>query len=261
VPGVLTSSEQRKLGVDGVSVAKVKLTLRLPPTPAQRYVGAHSRLCERNGASPIPHGESSVQEQHAIFPINGSGPKVGAAHGERSDRRVYDYILLAHLLDPASREAEGPLGRLQYDLRRAFVRIEDIAIDHDICILTKRQRAIVVKGDLQSGVSSRPKPVVHVHWRADDRGPRANLCRAYDLADNAYSGFSASTKGWTEDEKENREEAQEKWQCIRPAQRVTAPKETGIADLAHAWRPHGSKTNSTSISILPGRVIARKSPF
>ena len=82
--------------------------------------------------------------------MNGAGPEVGAAHGERSVGRVYDYILLVHLLDPASREAEGPLGRVQYDLGRAFVRIEDIAIDHDVCILTERQRAIVVKGDLQA---------------------------------------------------------------------------------------------------------------
>ena len=109
--------------------------------------------------------------------------------------RVYDYILLAHLLDPASREAEGPLGCVQYDLGRAFVRIEDKAIDHDVCILTERQRAIVVKGDLQACVSSRAKPVVHVHWRANDGGRGANLCRVCDLADNAYSGFSASTKG------------------------------------------------------------------
>jgi hypothetical protein len=166
------------------------------------YVGVPSRAGERTGAnshSPLAHSHLSLEQQHAIFPMNGAGPEVGAAHGERSVGRVYDYILLAHLLDLASREAEGPLGCVQYDLGRAFVRIEDKAIDHDVCILTEREQAIVVKGDLQPRVSSRAKPVAHMHWRANDGGRGPNLCRGCDLADNAYSGFSASTKGRTED--------------------------------------------------------------
>src|SRR5215510_11810269 len=92
------------------------LASRLPLSPAQRYVGAHSRSRERNRASPVAHTYPSIQEQHAILTINGSGPKVRAAHSKCSVRRVHDYILLVHLLDLASRKTEGPLGRVQYDL-------------------------------------------------------------------------------------------------------------------------------------------------
>jgi hypothetical protein len=92
------------------------LASRLPLSPAQRYVGAHPRARQRNRASPIAHTDLSIQEIHAIFPIDGSGPEVGAAHSKRSRRRVYDYILLVHLLDLASRKTDGPLARAQYDL-------------------------------------------------------------------------------------------------------------------------------------------------
>ena len=100
---------------------------------------------------------------------------------------------------------------LSVDVGRAFVRVEDKAIDHDVCILTEGQRTIVVKGNLQPRVSSRAKPVAHVHRGANNGGRGANLCLAGDLADSAYSKFGLSTKGRTEDKEQYREEAQEKW--------------------------------------------------
>src|SRR6476469_8056289 len=108
-------------------------------------LGSGGRMPE---ADLVLNNDLSGQKQHAVFPINGSGPEVGAAHSERSTRCVYDYILMVHLLDLASREAEGPVGGVQHHLGGAFVRIEDITINHDIRILTKRQLAIVIKGNL-----------------------------------------------------------------------------------------------------------------
>ena len=64
---------------------------------------------------------------------------MGAAYGERSVG-VYDDIFPVHLLDLASREAEGPFGRTKRDVGRAFGGVRYIAIDHDVGILTQGQR-------------------------------------------------------------------------------------------------------------------------
>jgi hypothetical protein len=57
--------------------------------------------------TPTFYVDLSAQKQYAIFPVNGAGPKVGAAHSHCSVGRVNDYILVGHSLDFAAGEAEG----------------------------------------------------------------------------------------------------------------------------------------------------------
>ena len=160
----------------------------LVPSAAIGYVGALSWAGQRNGATLIGHTDFSTQEQHAKFPINGSGPEVSATHGERSGRCVYENLLLLHIFDLPSRKTEGPRGRTQHDLALAFARIVHKVIDHDVCVLAERQYTLVIKGDLQSRISSRAQPVVQIHRRAHNGGLAANLRLVLHLGDLAHGG-------------------------------------------------------------------------
>ncbi len=59
---------------------------------------------------PIAHANLSLNEVRAVMSIDGSAPKVGAAHGERSSGRVYGNVLFAHMLELARREAKSASG-------------------------------------------------------------------------------------------------------------------------------------------------------
>ena len=95
---------------------------------------AHHREVQRSEL-PSAHSQLSLEKQYTIFPINGAGPEVGATHRECSVRRVDDYVLLVHLVDFATGEAERSLGRIS---TLAFPRIENVTINHDVGLLAKR---------------------------------------------------------------------------------------------------------------------------
>ena len=65
------------------------------------------------------------------------------AHGREMQRSqwlggVDDYVLLVHLVDFATGEAERSLGRAKQDFTLAFSRIENVTINHDVGLLAKR---------------------------------------------------------------------------------------------------------------------------
>src|SRR5262249_58152035 len=86
----------------------------------QRDVGAPSRAVECDHTSAIAHSHVPLQQEHAVLAINGPGPKIGAAHGQRCDRRGDRDFFGLQLLDAASYEAHAATARSQRDLASAF---------------------------------------------------------------------------------------------------------------------------------------------
>src|SRR5262249_51467533 len=126
------------------NVRYVSIGFRLAPRELvatfrmQRDVGAPSRAVECDRTSAIAHSHVPLQQEHAVLAINGPGPKIGAAHGQRCDRRGDRDFFGLQLLDTASYEAHGATARSQRDFASAFGGTVDKAIDHDICVLAKR---------------------------------------------------------------------------------------------------------------------------
>jgi hypothetical protein len=240
----------------------VKKTLGFPPTfSPQRYVGTPSWAGERNGTSPIAHADLPLQQEHAILPINGSGPEVGAAHGKRGYGREYRNRLRPKLLNLGSREAKGAPGHTQRDVARALLGIEDKAINHDACVLAKRQDAIVAKGDLQACVSPGAKPVVHLHGRANDGGGGSNLCLVLDLGDPAHGLSSTRTKGGCE-KKEDHKEAYEIPQgalALDEYQQSTTLRRSAQLPAQGFLNQRGKPYAAKSVATMVRRPLANKS--
>jgi len=95
------------------------------------------------------------------------------------------------------REAHCPLCCSQCHLGRAFLRIEDEAIDDDVGVFAERKRATVVEGNLQARVRSGAKTVIHMHWRAHNRSLCANLRLVLNSGHSANDAFGASTQAGT----------------------------------------------------------------
>jgi len=87
----------------------------------------------KSACSTFAHCHFPFEKKHAVFPFAGASPEVGAAHGERGLGGVDHDTLVLHLLDLAPSEAECTLSCVQYDVGRAFFRVEDEAIDGDGC--------------------------------------------------------------------------------------------------------------------------------
>ena len=71
--------------------------------------------CGRS-TSPSAHAHLSLEQQHAILPLDRTSPEVCATHRERCVRRVDGDTLLAHALDAAAGEAERPPDRVEDDV-------------------------------------------------------------------------------------------------------------------------------------------------
>jgi len=75
---------------------------------------------------------------------------MSSPHRERGVRRVDDDSLLAHPLDATAGEAESPPRRAEYDVGRAFVGLEDVAINDDASVLVEGKLALIAEGHLQA---------------------------------------------------------------------------------------------------------------
>ena len=79
----------------------------------------------------VAHIDVTVaHEQHAVLPIDGSPPEIGAAHGKRRERSRDVDLLILHRANFACRHPKRSRARAQHEFAGALLRIEDKAIDH-----------------------------------------------------------------------------------------------------------------------------------
>src|SRR5262249_27844924 len=85
---------------------KMCSALNFPPgSSVQRNIGAHARACKPNCASPVADINFACKQKHAILPVDGARPELGAPHGEDRHRCGDTNLFVAHLLEFASGEA------------------------------------------------------------------------------------------------------------------------------------------------------------